>query len=415
VRALLRSFDGSNSRGEKMTAATLTKSTDPHANRDLSVPAEPRLQADASPGTDKKQNTDRAATNRRFPIWFVGVGLGVALIAGYLTIPRLYIQTTDDAYIQADVVSVVPKVAGYVTALHVDDNSRFRANELLVEIDPRDFEAAVKIADANLLSAQAAKANVEQQLAQQAHVIAAAQATIESDRATLEFSKQQLQRYTDLADRGSGTVQNEQQAVSDFGQRKAALEHDGASLSAAQAQADVLKSQAQQADATIDLQEATLAQAKLNLSYTKIYATTDGTVANRTVQVGNFVQPGQALFAAVPTDVFVIANFKETQIERMQVGQPVRVRVDALPSAHLQGHIDSFQRGTGSNFALLPPENATGNFVKVVQRIPVKIILDGPADALRLISPGMSVEPTVTTTPPPIWLKPLLRLAGDPA
>jgi membrane fusion protein, multidrug efflux system len=339
----------------------------------------------------------------------------VALVAVYVTVPQLYIESTDDAYIQADTVSVVPKVAGYVTALHVSDNSHFKENELLVEIDPRDFEVAVKSAEANLLSVQAAKANVLQQLAQQAHIVAAAQATIDSDHAMLQFSQQQFDRYTDLANRGAGTVQNQQQAVSDFGQKKATLEHDAATLAAAQAQIGVLKSQVQQADASIALQEAALAQAKLNLSYTKIQAPTDGSVANKTVQVGNFVQPGQTLFAAVPTEAYVIANFKETQLEHMRVGQRVRIHIDAFPTEHIDGHIDSFQRGTGSNFALLPPENATGNFVKVVQRIPVKIVLDGPADALHSISPGMSVEPTVTISTPPSWLRPAISILGGSA
>jgi membrane fusion protein (multidrug efflux system) len=201
--------------------------------------------------------------------------------------------------------------------------------------------------------------------------------------------------------------------VSDIGQRKANLQRDLAGLAAAQAQVGVLQTQAQQADAIIAGAQATVAQAQLNLSYTKIYAIVDGSVANRTVQAGNYVQSGQTLFSAVPTEIYIIANFKETQLENMRVGQPVRVRVDALPNPRLKGHIDSFQRGTGSNFALLPPENATGNFVKVVQRVPVKIVLDGPADALRAISPGMSVEPTVMTASPPSWLGPFLSLICD--
>jgi membrane fusion protein, multidrug efflux system len=142
----------------------------------------------------------------------------------------------------------------------------------------------------------------------------------------------------------------------------------------------------------------------LNLSYTKIYADRAGSVANRTVQVGNFVQPGQTLFSAVPSEIFVIANFKETQLARMHVGQPVTMRVDAYPGLALRAHVDSFQRGTGSTFALLPPENATGNFVKVVQRIPVKIKFDEPAEIVRLVSPGMSVEATVIVADLPKWL-----------
>jgi membrane fusion protein (multidrug efflux system) len=351
----------------------------------------------------------------RLPFWGIVIAGGLALAVAYISIPPFYIARTDDAYVQADTVSVVPKVAGYVTSLHVTDNSRFKANDLLVEIDPRDFEVAVKVAEANLQSAQAAKANVLEQFGEQNHVTAAAEATIASDRAALQFSQQQFDRYNDLAQRGAGTEQRQQEAVSDVAQRQATLDHDLAALAAAQAQIRVLQSQGKQADATISLQQAQLDQARLNLSYTKIYATVDGSVANKTVQVGNFVQPGQTLFAAVPTEAYIVANFKETQLERMRVGQRVRVRIDAFPNQPFDGHIDSFQRGTGSNFALLPAENATGNFVKVVQRIPVKIVLDGPVDARLAISPGMSVEPTVTINAPPRWLRPLLDLAGDPA
>lgn len=351
----------------------------------------------------------------RLPLWGIAMAGGLALVAAYIAIPPLYIERTDDAYVQADTVSIVPKVAGYVTSLHVTDNSRFKANDLLVEIDPRDFDVAVKVAEANLRSVQAAKANVLEQFGQQNHIVAAAEATIASDQAALQFSQQQFDRYNDLAQRGAGTEQRQQEAVSDVAQRKATLDHDMAALAAAQAQVRVLQSQGKQADATISLQQAQLDQAKLNLSYTKISATVDGSVANKTVQVGNFVQPGQTLFAAVPTEAYIIANFKETQLERMRVGQRVRVRIDAFPNQHLDGHIDSFQRGTGSNFALLPAENATGNFVKVVQRIPVKIVLDGPAEARLAISPGMSVEPTVTIAEPPRWLRPLLAWRATPA
>jgi membrane fusion protein, multidrug efflux system len=397
-----------------MSLANLTVVGAARSLMEFPSPAEPSTGTGSS--TDKPRPPAPAKPGRqnRFPLWVagVGVGVGLALAVAYVTIPPLYIERTDDAYVQADTVSVVPKVAGYVTALHVSDNSHFAANELLVEIDPRDFEVAVKSAEANLLSAQAAKANVLEQLAQQAHIVAAAQATIDSDRAMLQFSQQQLDRYTDLANREAGTVQNQQQAVSDFGQKKATLEHDIAALAAAQAQIGVLKSQVQQADASIALQEAALAQAKLNLSYTKIHAPADGSVANKTVQVGNFVQPGQTLFAAVPTEAYIIANFKETQLQHMRVGQRVRVHIDAFPDQRIIGHVDSFQRGTGSNFALLPPENATGNFIKVVQRIPVKIVLEGPTNTLRSISPGMSVEPAVTIATPPSWMRPALSLLG---
>jgi membrane fusion protein (multidrug efflux system) len=369
----------------------------------IAIPGAPPSAGRASPrpGTE-------AGLHRRFPFWVVGVAGVLAVAACVVYIPHLYVEETDDAYVQADTVAVMPKVAGYVTALHVTDNSRFTAHQLLVEIDPRDFQVAIHSAEANLQSAQAAKANVLQQLDEQTHLIAAAQATVESDRAILQFAQQQLARYDTLAKTGAGTEERLQQAVSDIGQNKATLDHDVAALAAAQAQVGVLQSQAVQADATIERENAALAQAQLNLSYTKISAVTDGTVANRTVQVGDFVQPGQTLFSAVPNETYIIANFKETQLVHMRVGQSVNVRVDAFSGEELHGHIDSFQRGTGSSFALLPPENATGNFVKIVQRVPVKIVLDGPAEALHMISPGMSVEATVTLASPPRWLAPFL-------
>jgi membrane fusion protein, multidrug efflux system len=347
------------------------------------------------------------------PIWVIGLCAAVCLVIAYVYVPRLYFAETDDAYVQADTVTIVPKIGAYVIALHVGDNTRFAAGQLLVELDPRDFQVAVESAEADLHSAEAAKANVESQLGEQDHVIAAAQAMIESDRATLEFAEQQLARYGQLAREGSGSAERAQQAQSDAGQRRAALQHDLAALDAAKAHLTVLQSQLRQAEAAISRQQAGVAQARLNLSYTSIYATVAGRVANRTVQVGNFVQPGQTLFSAVPEEIYVIANFKETQLTQMQAGQPALVRVDAFPDLRLRGHVDSFQRGTGSNFALLPPENATGNFVKVVQRVPVKIILDDSPDMLQSLSPGMSLETTVTVRSPPVWLVPLLSLA-DP-
>jgi membrane fusion protein (multidrug efflux system) len=176
--------------------------------------------------------------------------------------------------------------------------------------------------------------------------------------------------------------------------QQAALNTDEATVAAARAQLDVLRANAEVAAASAEAAQAALAQARLNLSYTKIFAPMTGTVANRTVQVGNYVQPGQALFDAVPDAVYVIANFKETQLAGMRVGQAVSISVDAFPDLTLRGHVDSFQRGTGAYFALLPPENATGNFVEIIQRVPVKILLDGKVPAG--LAPGMSVEASVT-------------------
>jgi membrane fusion protein, multidrug efflux system len=400
---MFRPADAADLGGQKMSTLMSTLTPTPPVS-DANAPAAPpasRGQAAFVPPV--AAGAPKTAGRRRVALFGL-VGLAAAAIAGWAYLPGLYAVDTDDAYVQTDIVSVVPKVSGYVVALHVTDNTAFKAGQLLVELDPRDYQAAVDGATADLRGAEAAKANVEAQSAEQDRLIAAAQAAVDGDVATLAFAEKQLTRYHDLAANGSGTGQRFEQAESDDGTRKAALGRDQANLQAAQAHMAVLKSQVQQADAAIARQQASLAQAELNLSHTRIYAEASGSVANRTVQLGNFVQPGQTLFSAVPEEEYVVANYKETQLDRMRVGQPVRIFVDAFPDLTLRGRVDSFQRGTGSTFALLPPENATGNFIKVVQRVPVKITFDDPAEVARRVSPGMSVRAIVTVAQWPRWL-----------
>jgi membrane fusion protein, multidrug efflux system len=335
----------------------------------------------------------------------IGAVLIVLAAAGfYFYLPGLWQVSTDDAYVNAHVVSIVPKVAAYVSKLHVNDNSKVARDDLLLELDPRDFQVAVDIAKADLKSAEANAGNIEAQLTEQKSIIAGGEPTVEGDQAVLDFAQQQLDRYKSLANTGSGTVERLQQAESDVGQHRATLEHDRAALEAERAHRAVLETQLLQAKAAIERQQAALEQAELNLSYTDIRATDAGSVANKTVEVGNYVQPGQVLFSVVPDDLYITANFKETQLTDVRPGQRVTVRVDAFPGLRLKGRVDSIQRGTGSQFALLPPENATGNFVKVVQRVPVKVTFDDPGKALRWISPGMSVEAKIFTADPPAWL-----------
>jgi membrane fusion protein, multidrug efflux system len=338
----------------------------------------------------------------------IAVAVLLLMVAFCIYFPRIFVVSTDDAYVEADTVTVVPKVPAYVAALHVSDNTAFTKGELLVELDPRDYQVALNNAAADLASAKAFKLNLAAQIDEQNHQVAAAQAALDGDRATLAFANQQLARYGALSQSGADTKERLQLAASDVGQRRAAVEHDTAALAAAKAHVTVLQSQVVQADASIAARQAALDQARLNLSYTRIYATMDGTVANRSVQVGNYVQPGQSLFAAVPREVFIVANIKETQLGRIWPGQHAVIRVDALPGQLFQGRVDSVQRGTGSNFALLPPENATGNFVKVVQRVPVKIVLEGTPEQLKGLSPGMSVIAKVVVDTPPFGLKQLI-------
>jgi membrane fusion protein (multidrug efflux system) len=328
---------------------------------------------------------------------------GLAAIAFYIYVPELYVVSTDDAFVDAHVISVVPKVAAYVSSLHVDDNSKVSANALLVELDPRDFQMAVRMASADLQGAEANVANIDAQLVEQNAVIAQSGAAVAGDHSTLEFSRQQLERYNFLARTGFGTTQRWQQAQSDLGQSQATLQRDLAALDTARAHVAVLETQRRQARAALDRQQSILAQAQLNLSYTRIYAAETGTVANKKVEGGNYVQPGQSLFSIVPDTLYVTANYKETQLTDVRPGEAVTIRIDTFPARRFHGHVDSIQRGTGSQFALLPPENATGNFVKVVQRVPVKVRFDDP-DVHQGIFPGMSVETTIRVARPPWWL-----------
>src|SRR6201998_1995153 len=329
----------------------------------------------------------------------------VAAVGLYFYVPGFWQVSTDDAYVNAHVVSIVPKVAAYVSKLHVNDNSKVAHDDLLIELDPKDFAVAVDMANADLKSAEANASNIEAQIKEQQAIVTESQSAVDGDQAVLAFAQEQLERYKSLATSGSGTVERLQQAESDVGQRRATLQHDLAALEAARAHQAVLGTQLVQAKATIERQQAALAQAKLNLSYTQIRATEAGSVANKTVEAGNYVQPGQTLFSIVPDTLYITANFKETQLTDVRPGQRATIRVDAFPDLRLQGRVDSLQRGTGSQFSLLPPENATGNFVKVVQRVPVKITFDDPGEALRWIAPGMSVEAKIYTAEPPRWLR----------
>jgi membrane fusion protein (multidrug efflux system) len=372
--------------------------TDQTVLRETSNPPVPPVASGKAPPSHDVRSSRRTLVTGTILFVVAAVGL-------YFYIPGFWRVSTDDAYVNAHVVSIVPKVAAYVSKLHVNDNSKVAHDDLLIELDPRDFAVAVDMANADLKSAEANASNIEAQIREQQAIVTESQSAVDGDQAVLDFAQQQLDRYKSLATSGSGTVERLQQAESDVGQRRAVWQHDLAALDAARAHQAVLGTQLVQAKATIERQQAALAQAQLNLGYTQIRATEAGSVANKTVEAGNYVQPGQTLFSIVPATLYITANFKETQLTDVRPGQHVTIRVDAFPDLRLQGRVDSLQRGTGSQFALLPPENATGNFVKVVQRVPVKITFDDPGEALRWISPGMSVEAKIYTAEPPGWLK----------
>ncbi len=332
-----------------------------------------------------------------------GAPLLIAATAGYGNYywrTGRFLVSTDDAYVQAHSVLISPKVSGYLSQAPVDDNRSVKAGEVLARIDPRDYQTALDQARANVAAAQAAIDTLDQQIDQQMLVIEQGRHQVTSDQAALVFSQQDFQRYTQLAKDGWGTVQRSQQAQADIREKDATLQHDVAVVSAAQRQIGVFKAQVSQAAATLAQQQAMEHQAELNLSYTIITAPVDGTVGVRTLRVGQYVQAGTQLMAVVPLQaVYVVANYKETQLTDVRPGQAVTIDVDTFPGAKVTGHVDSVAPASGQEFALLPPDNATGNFTKIVQRIPVKIVVDADDPLANMLRPGMSVEPTIDTKP----------------
>jgi membrane fusion protein, multidrug efflux system len=331
-------------------------------------------------------------------------GAAVAVLAGavwygwdYWTVGQ-YLVSTDDAYVKADNTTVAPKVSGYLHEVLVGDNERVKAGQILARIDDRDFKVALDQAKADVAAARAAIASRQAQLDVQQTVIDAARATIDVDKATVTFAGQENKRYTDLAATGFGSVQNAQQAQSRNAATQAAIQRDTANLAAALKQVDLLKAEIVQANAALARAEAIQGQAELNLGYTSIVAPIDGVVGNRTLRLGQFVQAGTQLMSLVPvTGAYVVANYKETQLTDVREGQAVDIAVDMFPGLLVHGHVDSIAPASGQEFALLPPDNATGNFTKVVQRIPVKIALNRDNSSPIELRPGMSVIPTIET------------------
>ncbi|SKA34774.1 membrane fusion protein, multidrug efflux system [Enhydrobacter aerosaccus] len=332
--------------------------------------------------------------------------LGVALLAAlglgadrgydYWTVGQ-YQQSTDNAYVQADYTTVAPKISGYITEVLVQDNQKVKAGQILARIDDRDFRVALDQAKADVEGAEAALRNLDAQIAQQQSVIDQQKADIASAQASLSYAQADNVRYSNLVKTGYGTVQRAEQAETALKEKTAQLQHNRAALLVAQRKIDVLTSDRARAEATRDRSLANQHQAELNLSYTSIVAPVDGTVGARSLRVGQFVQAGSALMAVVPLHaVYIVANYKETQLTQVRPGQPVEVEIDTFPGVILKGHVDSLSPASGLEFSLLPPDNATGNFTKIVQRIPVKIALDDD-NLTGLLRPGMSVEPTIDT------------------
>lgn len=309
-------------------------------------------------------------------------------------------QVTNDAYLQADLTPLAAKSPGYVRSVLVGDFQRVKAGDILVEIVDDDYRATLDQAEASVDAASAAIENIERQKLLQQALVKQAEATIQATEADLmRYRLEAARQQSLLATRFAGTAQLVEQAVDNQKRTEATLALNQAQLEQQRQQLKVLDSQESQAKATLKGQEAARDLAKIALGYTRIVAPVDGMVGQRQVRPGQYVSVGTQVIALVPLpNVWVVANYKETQMTRIRVGQPASVTVDAFPGVVLHGHVDSWSPGSGAEFSLLPPDNATGNFTKVVQRIPVKILLDPDPRVANLLRPGMSVVAAIDTT-----------------
>jgi membrane fusion protein (multidrug efflux system) len=309
-----------------------------------------------------------------------------------------FIETTDDAYLEADSVVVAPKVSGYVTDVYVADNQPVQVGTPLVQLDSRQYRVALDQAratvDARMADIQRAQADIQQQYAN----IAQAKAQLQVAAVSLRHANDEVARYAPLAATGAETTERLAELTSQRDQARATLTANAAALAAAQTQIAANTAAIAQARAQLEAAKANAAQSQLDLDNTLVRSALAGKVGDRTVRVGQYVQPGTRMLTVVPVqNTYIEANFKETQISRMRIGQPVTLHVDALSGTDLHGVVDSFAPGTGSQFALLPPENATGNFTKIVQRVPVRIRIETGPETRSVLLPGLSVTVDVDT------------------
>jgi membrane fusion protein (multidrug efflux system) len=342
-------------------------------------------------------SSDNRFSTNKFRLAAYVVIVGVAVWACIRLLAGSPHETTNDAYVTADFTLVAPRVPGQLTEVLVEDNQQVKAGQLLVRIDDRDFRAALMSAQADVTAAKASVANYEAEIARQPALVDQASATLRADAATIEFARENASRYKNLSEAGAGTTQEQQHSTSALAEQLAQQAHDRAVLVATEQNLDVLRTERDKAAGALARAEAVLEQAKLNLSYTEIHAPVDGKVGRRSVRVGAYVTTGTPLLAIVPlSEAYIVANFQENQLTNMRPGDPVRIKVDTFPGVMIQGHVDSLAPATGLSFSPIAPDNATGNFTKVVQRVPVKITIDPGQQAASELSVGLSVETEVT-------------------
>lgn len=331
------------------------------------------------------------------PVWLaVGVIVVLLILLGWYLIAGQTSPTTDDAVISADSTLVAPRISGTIQDVLVADNQQVKAGQLLAKIDDRDYVNAVHTAQAALETAQAQRQSLLAQIAKQQPTIDQAKAMVAADAAGLVYARQSAERYRQLAKNGSTSLDLRDDSDANYRQKLASQQSDMAAVRAAEKQLEVLNAQQAEANAAIDSAQTALDQAQLNLSYTEIKAPVDGMVGVRSLRVGAYVSAGTRVLALVPIDkAYVLANYLETQLAYVQPNQTVSIKVDALPDVTLKGRVDSVAPATGVTFSPITPDNATGNYTKVTQRLAVKILLDDNQPDLARLRVGMSVVPTI--------------------
>ena len=303
---------------------------------------------------------------------------------------------TNDAWVNADYTIVAPKVSGYIARINVKDNQQVAAGELLATLDDRDYQVALESAKADLQVSEAKLLSSQAQLEQQQSVIAQQKASVAASQATAQYAGQSAERYNRLYQRGTVAADEQQKASSAQRSASASVRQSEAALASAVKQVGVLQAAVRSSEADVAAATASVDQARLNLSYTRIVAPVAGMVGQRTVRLGAWVSAGTRLLAVVPLQhTYITANYLETQLKDVRPGQPVRIEVDALPDQVFTGHVDSIAPATGATFSAISPDNATGNYTKVVQRLPVKIVLDEGQPNLAQLRVGMSAVPEI--------------------
>ncbi|WP_233384893.1 HlyD family secretion protein [Methylobacterium sp. C25] len=352
---------------------------------------------ETSAPTQEKASRKRPSIKR---LALIGIAL-IAVIGGsiygrYWWETGRFLESTDDAYVGGDVTVIAPRVSGFVSEVLVTDNQRVRSGDLLIRIDDRDYRAALAKAEAAVAAQEATLLNLDANRHLQEAVIAQAKADLAAASAEAARTRFDYTRYRQLSANQYASEQRFQQADADDKKASAAVDKSKANLEAAERRIAVIDTQKRQAEAARDQARAERETARINLGYTEIRAPIDGLVGNRSARTGSYAMPGVSLVALVPADgLWVDANFKESQLAQMKPGQSANIVADVLPDEVFTGHVESLAPATGAQFSVLPPENATGNFTKIVQRVPVRIRLDGEGGRLGKLRPGLSVTASV--------------------